>query len=131
VKIQFKDHLADLDGWAKELGISREAVEIYSACEVVDLHIDTFLWKRMFGYDLAKRHGRGPFGGRLFYQVDLPRLREARIRTPSGRRRAASGRSSRTSPRSARSSRATRTTSPSSARRPSTAPRARRICTPR
>lgn len=79
MKIEFRDHRQDLEGWAKELGISREAVELYADTEVVDLHIDTFLWWRMFGYDLAKRHGRGPFGGRLYYQVDLPRLREARV----------------------------------------------------
>ena len=79
VKIEFTDHRKDLDAWAKSLGISREAVEIYAKSEVVDLHIDTFIWKRIFGYDLAKRHGRGPFGARLYYQVDLPRLREARV----------------------------------------------------
>src|SRR5690606_6215276 len=30
-------------------------------------------------YDLTKRHGTGPFGGRFFGQCDLPRLREAKI----------------------------------------------------
>ena len=79
MKIEYRDHRKNLDAWAKSLGVSREAVEIYAASEVVDLHIDTFIWKRMFGYDLAKRHGRGPFGARLYYQVDLPRLREARV----------------------------------------------------
>jgi len=78
-KIEFRDHRKDPDAWAKELGISREAIDVYASSEVVDLHIDTFIWKRMFGYDLAKRHGRGPFGARLYYQADLPRLREARV----------------------------------------------------
>lgn len=75
----FTDHRKDPDGWARSLGISREAVDIYAAGEVIDLHIDTFIWKRIFGYDLGKRHGRGPFGARFCYQADLPRLREARI----------------------------------------------------
>jgi membrane dipeptidase len=100
VKLSFVDHLQDLDGWARSLGISREAVDIYAAAEVIDLHIDTFIWKRIFGYDLGKRHGRGPFGARFFFQADLPRLREARVgagmwsittnplRSPRGRERA-------------------------------------------
>ncbi|MDX2093509.1 MAG: hypothetical protein SFX73_37035 [Kofleriaceae bacterium] len=28
--------------WARELGISREAVELYLASDVIDLHIDSF-----------------------------------------------------------------------------------------
>jgi len=47
--------------------------------EIIDLHIDTFIWNRILGYDLRKRHGRGPFGGRFFGQVDLPRLKEANV----------------------------------------------------
>jgi membrane dipeptidase len=49
------------------------------ASDVVDLHVDTFLWTRMLGYDLTRRHGRGVFGGRRYSQVDLPRAREAHI----------------------------------------------------
>lgn len=79
VKLDYVDHRRDPDAWAKSLGISREAIDLYASSEVVDLHIDTFIWKRIFGFDLAKRHGHGPFGARLFYQADLPRLREARV----------------------------------------------------
>jgi len=79
VKLAFADHRQDPDAWGASLGISREAIAIYAAAEVFDLHIDTFIWKRIFGYDLGKRHGRGPFGARFFHQVDLPRLREARV----------------------------------------------------
>lgn len=52
---------------------------LYLECDVIDLHVDSFIWTRAFGYDLCKRHGRGPFGGRLVSQVDLPRVREAAI----------------------------------------------------
>ena len=91
---------ADPDAWAKRLGISREAVELYQHAEVIDLHLDTFIWTRMWGYDPTKRHGRGLFGARYYGQADLPRLREAGVagalwsittspmRTPSGRARA-------------------------------------------
>src|SRR5262249_3723456 len=65
--------------WAKQVGISREAAEIYLAGDVVDLHIDTFIWTRIFGYDLTRRHGRGIFDARFYGQADLPRLRDARV----------------------------------------------------
>jgi membrane dipeptidase len=65
--------------WARTLDISREAVELYLASDVIDLHIDTFIWNRIFGYDLTKRHGHGILGARFFSQIDLPRLREARV----------------------------------------------------
>src|SRR5919205_4254039 len=46
----------DHAGWARRLGISREAVELYLASEVVDLHVESFVWTRVFGYDLNCRH---------------------------------------------------------------------------
>jgi membrane dipeptidase len=59
--------------------LSPEAIALYRASDVIDLHVDTFIWTRLFGYDLLRRHGRGLFDGRLYSQVDLPRLREARV----------------------------------------------------
>jgi membrane dipeptidase len=73
------NHRADPAGWANELGISREAVELYLDSDVIDLHVDSFIWQRILGYDLRRRHGRGVFGGWFYSQVDLPRLREASI----------------------------------------------------
>jgi len=63
--------------WARELGISREAVELYLDSEVIDLHLDTFIWKRIFGYDPLVRHARPPLGGWFLGHADLPRVREA------------------------------------------------------
>jgi membrane dipeptidase len=65
--------------WAADLGISREAVELYRSADVVDLHLDTFIWTRLFGYDPLVRHGPGWLRGWFFSQADLPRLREARV----------------------------------------------------
>jgi membrane dipeptidase len=73
------DPSADPDAWARALGVSREAVEIYLASDVIDLHVDTFIWTRVAGYDLRKRHGPGFFDARFYGQADLPRLREARL----------------------------------------------------
>ncbi len=62
---------------AQRLGVSLAAAELYLASEVIDLHIDTFIWQRVFGYDLRKAHGTGPLGARFFGQADLPRVLEA------------------------------------------------------
>ncbi|MGH8975489.1 MAG: dipeptidase, partial [Acidimicrobiia bacterium] len=45
--------------------------------EIVDGHVESFVWTRVFGYDLAERHGAGVLGGRYYSQADLPRMREA------------------------------------------------------
>jgi len=64
--------------WARELAIPLAAVELYRASEVIDLHVDSFIWQRTFGYDLTKRH-RAPLWGAFLGQVDFPRIREAEI----------------------------------------------------
>jgi membrane dipeptidase len=69
----------DAGTWASQLGISRAAVELYLASEVVDLHLDSFIWQRLFGYELARKHGAGWLKGWFYSQSDIPRLREARV----------------------------------------------------
>src|SRR6185295_8490361 len=67
------------EAWAQALGISREAVALFAASEVIDLHIDSFIWTRVFGYDIGQRH-QPRFGRGYFYnQVDVPRLRSVGI----------------------------------------------------
>ncbi|HEX3393053.1 MAG TPA: membrane dipeptidase [Acidimicrobiales bacterium] len=68
---------ADPARWARRLGISREAVELYAASEVVDAHVESFVWTRLIGYDLGHRHGAGLLGGCFYSQADLPRMVEA------------------------------------------------------
>ena len=41
------------EGWARALGVSREAVDLCASSEIVDLHVDSFIWSRVFGYRLA------------------------------------------------------------------------------
>lgn len=45
-------------------------------CLVFDLHIDTLLWTRLFGYDLARRHRNRLPGSPALAHLDLPRARE-------------------------------------------------------
>ena len=70
---QTVDRRTDPAGWANWLGISKEAVDLYLASDVIDLHVDSFIWTRIFGYDLHRRHGKGIFGDSFYSQVDLPR----------------------------------------------------------
>ena len=64
---------------AAELGVSREAIDLYLDSDVFDWHIDSFIWSRIFGYDLTERHDHGLLGARFYSQVDFPRIREASI----------------------------------------------------
>lgn len=70
---------AEKNAWARALEVPLEAIEIYLQSEIVDLHIDSFIWHRIFGYDIKKRHGQGFAKFWFMGQVDLPRLREAAI----------------------------------------------------
>lgn len=64
---------------SERLRISIEAASLFQASEVIDLHIDSFIWSRIAGYDLAKYHSAGPAPGHFFRQVDLPRLAQVGI----------------------------------------------------
>ncbi|MEP7053358.1 MAG: membrane dipeptidase [Pseudomonadota bacterium] len=66
------------EAWARELGISTAAIELYRSTDVIDLHIDSFIWQRTLGYDLTKWH-RAPLRGALLGQVDFPRILAAEI----------------------------------------------------
>ena len=78
-RLDWRDRRSDRDAWARELGISREAIDVHLASEVIDLHVDSFIWTRVFGYDLRRRHGHGVLGARCYSQVDFPRVREAAL----------------------------------------------------
>jgi membrane dipeptidase len=85
---------------SERLGISLAAAELFGSSEVIDLHIDSFIWVRLLGYRLDERHGPGTLRARYYRQVDLPRLRQVGVggatwvittnplRSASGRRRA-------------------------------------------
>lgn len=60
--------------------VSDEARALHREAPVVDLHVDSFLLKRLVGYDLAKRHRnyfpRAPVGA----HYDIPRMREGGVK---------------------------------------------------
>jgi membrane dipeptidase len=77
--LDYRDRSQERDAWARELGVSREAIDVYLASDVLDLHLDTFIWNRVFGYDLRARHEGGLLGRHFYGHVDFPRIREAAI----------------------------------------------------
>ncbi len=57
---------------AEALGVSEEAVALFRSADAIDLHLDSFIWHRVFGYDLGRPH-RGGFLGRGFFgHADFP-----------------------------------------------------------
>lgn len=65
--------------WAKRLNISKEAVELYLDSEIIDPHTVSYVWTRVLGYDMNKRHKYKPFGAKFLSQVDFPRTIEANM----------------------------------------------------
>ena len=60
------------------LGVSAEALELHHDAEIIDLHVDSFIWRRLLGYDFRRRH-RAFTRGVMLSHFDLPRGREAGI----------------------------------------------------
>ena len=67
----------DIDSVARRLDVSHEAVALTRSSDVIDLHLDTFIPVRLYGYDPRRRHGAGITGGRFFGHLDLPRATAA------------------------------------------------------
>jgi membrane dipeptidase len=57
-------------------GVSSAVLDLMRQSDVIDLHVDSYIWSRLFGYDLHARHGRGLLGGWFYSQLDLPRAAE-------------------------------------------------------
>lgn len=57
-------------------GASLAAWSLLRASDVVDLHIDTFIPPRLWGYDVFERHGPGLLRGHFFGHLDVPRMEE-------------------------------------------------------
>jgi membrane dipeptidase len=71
--------VTDTSALAARLGCSTEAVALTHSADVVDLHVDTFIWTRTVGYDVRARHAGGPLGRRFGGHVDLPRLADGGV----------------------------------------------------
>ena len=94
------ERLTPDDEVAAKLSVSREAVALVRSSEVIDLHLESYIPPRLWGYDLARRHDRHWLGGRFFGHLDFPRALDGGLtggmwsiatnilRGPRGRRRA-------------------------------------------
>ncbi len=63
----------DVDDLAARAGVSREATALLAASEVLDLHVESFIPSRLWGYDLARSHAHSVPFGRFFGHLDIPR----------------------------------------------------------
>ena len=61
---------------ARRLGCSEEAVRLARDSELIDLHIDTFIPPRLWGYDPLAAHRSALLGRWWFGHLDLPRMVE-------------------------------------------------------
>lgn len=75
--LNYVNNRADPKAWARRVGVSDEAIAIYQASDVIDLHVDTTVPMRILGYDAQHRHRARIPGSPMINHVDLPRLREA------------------------------------------------------
>ena len=79
-KLAYTDYRRNPERWAWRLAVPRAAVDLYLDCEVIDLHVDSFIWPRVFkSYDIGKRHRPWLPASAFMNQVDLPRTREANM----------------------------------------------------
>ncbi len=60
--------------------IPGETLALHREIPVFDLHIDTLLWMRWLGYDIAEAHGNPLPRASFFSHMDLPRAEEAGLR---------------------------------------------------
>lgn len=56
--------------------VPEEALDLHRRASVLDLHVDTLLWMRLLGYDVAARHANWLPGAPFAWHMDLPRARE-------------------------------------------------------
>lgn len=71
------EHSPDDDALAQQLGVSRDAVHLARGGDFLDLHVDSFIPLRLWGYALERRHPRHVLGGRFFGHLDFPRAVDA------------------------------------------------------
>jgi membrane dipeptidase len=57
-------------------GVSEEARALAFGSDIIDLHVDTFIPIRTFGWNLMKRHGLGILRGHFLGHLDIPRIRD-------------------------------------------------------
>jgi membrane dipeptidase len=63
-------------GAPRREALSAEAEALHREARVFDLHVDTLLWMRFLGYDLAARHTNRLPTAPFAWHMDLPRARE-------------------------------------------------------
>jgi membrane dipeptidase len=64
----------------KNKGFTQEALTLCHSSDLIDLHIDTLIPARLWGYSPLKRNKPWIFGRHFFGHLDLPRMQEGGVR---------------------------------------------------
>ncbi|MEC7984624.1 MAG: membrane dipeptidase [Myxococcota bacterium] len=64
---------------SKKRHCSAEAIQLCQESELIDLHIDTFIPPRLWGYDPLRRNKHWIFGRHFFGHLDVPRMQEGGV----------------------------------------------------
>ncbi|MGH9116660.1 MAG: dipeptidase [Acidimicrobiales bacterium] len=56
-----------------------DVAALIAESDLIDLHVESFIWTRLFGYQIGVAHERTPLGDRYFGHADLPRARAAGV----------------------------------------------------
>jgi membrane dipeptidase len=75
--LEWVDHRDDPGAWAAALGVSVEACELLLDADFIDLHMDTEVPARLYGYDPSVRHAPKLVPSRFFGHSDYPRMLES------------------------------------------------------
>ena len=58
---------------------SQKATDIADEVELIDLHLDTLIPYRLWGYSPLKKQSFMPFGRHFFVHSDVPRMKEGGV----------------------------------------------------
>lgn len=58
---------------ASRMGVSHAAIDLLAHSEVIDLHLESSVPNRLWGYSYLERHDDHPLAGHFFGHIDFPR----------------------------------------------------------
>ena len=64
---------------AKKERFSKEALDLCLHSDLIDLHVDTFIPTRLFGYNPLIRNRHTLLGRHFFAHLDLPRMEDSGV----------------------------------------------------
>jgi len=79
MSLDYVDHRTDPGAWARQLGVSVEAVELLIDSPFIDLHLDLEVPVRVMRWNPSRHHGVAQRTRPFLGHTDYPRIREAQL----------------------------------------------------